>query len=63
MRKVLTNVGINRQSQKTSFNENSSRSHCVHMLEIAYLGNDPNIKNGVIYIADLAGSERTEMLD
>ena len=46
-----------RMTDKTHFNERSSRSHCIYRINVVYLNEKE--KEGVLNIVDLAGSERS----
>ena len=42
----------------TALNEYSSRSHCIHKLNISVRENDEQVVCGNLVLIDLAGSER-----
>ena len=46
-----------RVTDKTHYNERSSRSHCIYRINISF--NNEKDKEGVLNIVDLAGSERS----
>lgn len=46
-----------RITDKTQYNERSSRSHCIYRMNISY--HNEKDKEGVLNIVDLAGSERS----
>lgn len=54
---LIKKAAKTRVTDKTQFNERSSRSHCIYRMNISY-HNDKD-KEGVLNIVDLAGSERS----
>jgi len=48
-----------RVTDKTHYNERSSRSHCIYRINISFNGEKD--KEGVLNIVDLAGSERSSI--
>ena len=50
---------INRKTAETKLNHNSSRSHCILILEISQsFRREKLIKKGILNLVDLAGSEK-----
>ena len=56
--KILRVASKLRQTSSTSFNSNSSRSHCVITYHIKYLNSQNEIIRARFNLVDLAGSER-----
>lgn len=56
---LIKRANKSRVTDKTHYNECSSRSHCIYRINIIYLNEKE--KEGVLNIVDLAGSERSSM--
>ena len=54
---LMRKAAKGRMTDKTHFNERSSRSHCIYRINVAYVNEKE--KEGVLNIVDLAGSERS----
>ena len=55
---LLKKTVKNRSMGATALNEYSSRSHCIHKLNISVRENNEQIVSGNLVLIDLAGSER-----
>ena len=55
---LLEKAVRNRSMGATALNEYSSRSHCIHKLNICVRESNEQVVNGNLVLIDLAGSER-----